>query len=177
MILEQRLKDQTYIFFNFRLSYNYVQNNARKKLLKASTEASEKGGVQHVLAIVKADGSLDMSGSDNIVSAILNNVSFYQNLKDILTTSRQNTGNILPSHMLSFPLLPCYPYANEWKGSKRMQGVLDSYLTAAGYGKYRHKLGQGVAPPGWPVDVPWAGYTGGISCCRNQPSKSREACS
>ena len=135
-------------------------NNARKKLLKASTEASEKGGVQHVLAIVKADGSLDMSGSDNIVSAILNNVSFYQNLKDILTTSRQNTGNILPSHMLSFPLLPCSPSSKEWKGSKMLRGVVDSYVTAAGYGKYGNKLGQGVAPPGWPADVPWAGYTG-----------------
>ena len=84
-------------------------NNARKKLLKASTEASDKGGVQHVLAIVKADGRFDMSGWDKIVSAILNNVSFYQNLKDILTTSSQDTGNILPVNMLSFPLLPCSP--------------------------------------------------------------------
>ena len=74
-------------------------NNAHKKLLKASTEASEKGGVQLVLAI-------------------LDNVSFYQNLKYILTTSRQDTGNILPVHMLYFPLLPCSPYAKELKGSK-----------------------------------------------------------
>ena len=128
-------------------------NNARKKLLKASTEASEKGGVQHVLAIVKADGSLDMSGSDTIVSAILNNVSFYQNLKDILTTSRQNTGNILPSHMLSFPLLPCYPYADEWKSSKMMLQGMGSMGTRLGRG-WLHLAGQlmylglGILVPG-----------------------------
>ena len=36
-------------------------NNAHMKLLKASTEASDEGGVQHVLAVVKADGSFDMN--------------------------------------------------------------------------------------------------------------------
>ena len=68
-----------------------------------------------------------------------------------------------------------------------MRGVVDSYVTATGYGKYGDKLGQGVAPPGWPVDVPWAGYTGAgrsgltnnhnhrhASGCWNQPSISCE---
>ena len=118
-------------------------NNARKKLLKASTEASDKGGVQHVLAIVKTNGSFDMSGLDNIVSATLNNVSVNQNLKDILTTSRQDTGNILPVHMLYFPLQPCSPYAKEWKGSKMMPGFVDNYVTAAGMGSMGTSLSRG----------------------------------
>ena len=46
-----------------------------------------------------------------------------------------------------------------------MRGVVDSYVyvTAVEYGKYGHELGQGLAPPGWAVDVPWAGYTGAES--------------
>ena len=52
-------------------------------------------------------------------------------------------------HMLSFPLLPCSQYAKEWKGFKMMQGVVESfvYVTAVEYGKYGHKLGQGLVPP------------------------------
>ena len=69
MTLEQRLKDQTNIFSDYHVIMS--NNNARKKLLKASNEASDNGGVQHVLAI-------------------LDNVSFYQNLKYILNPSRQD---------------------------------------------------------------------------------------
>ena len=80
MTLEQRLKDQN-LFFSFSdYHISMSNNNAHKTLLKASTKPSDKGGVQHFLAIVKSNGSFDMSGLHNIVSAILNNVSFHQNL-------------------------------------------------------------------------------------------------
>ena len=55
-----------------------------------------------------------------------------------------------------------------------MQGIVESfvYVTAVEYGKYGHKLGQGLAPPGWAVDVPWVGYTGaGSSGLKNNKSK------
>ena len=110
-----------------------MSNNASKKLLKASTEATVKG-VQHVLAIVKPDGSFDMSGSDNIIKAIMDNADLYQSLHGTVTANRQEGGEVLPVNVLTFPFLPCSPYSKAWKGSAMIRRVLDSVVTAAGYG-------------------------------------------
>ena len=142
-------------------------NNASKKLLKASTEASGKG-VQHVLAVVKPDGSFDMSGSDNIINAIMNDAALYQTLRRTVTANWQEEGEVIPVNVLSFPLLPCSPFSKAWKGSAMIRRQLDSIVTAAGYGKYGLKLGQGDPPQGWPHDVEWLGYKGsGRSGLRN----------
>ena len=149
-----------------------MSNNASKKLLKASTEATVKG-VQHVLAIVKPDGSFDMSGSDNIIKAIMDKADLYQSLHGTVTAKRQEGGEVLPVIVLTFPFLPCSPYSKAWKGSAMIRRVLDSVVTAAGYGKYGHKLGQGEAPNGWPGDAEWVGYAGaGRSGLKNKQMTS-----
>ena len=134
-------------------------NNASKKLLKASTQASGKG-VQHVLVIVKPDGSFNMSGSDNIINAIMNDAALYQTLRRTVTANWQEEGEVIPVKVLSFPRLPCSPFSKAWKGSAMIRGQLDSIVTAAGFGKYGLKLGQGDPPQGWPQDLEWLGYKG-----------------
>ena len=44
--------------------------NASKKVLKASGDASTKN-VQHILVVLKPDGTLALSGSHNIVHALV----------------------------------------------------------------------------------------------------------
>ena len=134
-------------------------NASCHKLIKASTEASQKG-VQHILAIMKPDGTYAMSGSDNMVHAILNNPTLYTALRDTITANTLQEGIIFPLNVINYPLLPCAPGSKGWKGSARIRKVLDSMVTSAGYGKYGKKLGQGLAPIGWPDDIPWAGYKG-----------------
>ena len=134
-------------------------NASCHKLIKASTEASQKG-VQHILAIMKPDGTYAMSGSDNMVHAILNNPELYTALRNTISANTLEEGIIFPLNVINYPLLPCAPGSKGWKGSARIRKVLDSMVTCAGYGKYGKKLGQGLAPIGWPNDVPWVGYKG-----------------
>ena len=134
-------------------------NASSNKLIKASTEASEKG-VQHILAIVKQDGTFAMSGSDNMVHAILNNPTLHAALRNTITNNTLEEGIIFPLNVINYPLLPCAPGSKDWKGSARIRKVLDNMVTTAGYGKYGKKLGQGLPPIGWPDDIPWVGYKG-----------------
>ena len=134
-------------------------NASCHKLIKASTDASLKG-VQHILAIMKPNGTYAMSGSDNMVQAILNNPQLYAALQDTITANTQAEEIVVPLNplqVINYPYLPCAPGSKGWKGSAKIRKVLDSMVTTAGYGRYGKKLGQGLAPIGWPNDIPWVG--------------------
>ena len=135
--------------------------NSCKKLVKASADASAKG-VQHLLAVLKPDGTVVMSGSDNILHAVFGNIDLCTALQTTIISHRQEEGGVVrPAIVMTFPLLPCSPYSPSWKGSGMIRKVLDDMVNVAGYGKYGKKLGQGEPPLGWPGDVvEWVGYAG-----------------
>ena len=128
--------------------------------MKASKDSSNKN-VQHLLAVIKPDGSIAFSGSDNILRAIVNNDEVYSNLQTSINTNRQKEG-IPVSHLevVTYPYLPCSPYSDSFRGSAMIRKALYSLVTTAGYGKYGHKLGEGEPPRGWPQNVKWEGYKG-----------------
>ena len=138
-----------------------MSNKECQKLVKASDDAVGKN-VQHILVIVKSDRSITINGSNNTVQAVLQNANLYASLQDTIANSRVEEGERLePIKVYSYSPLPVSPYSPEWKGSGMIRKVLDDMVTTAGYGKYGRKLGQGLAPLGWPVDsVPWEGYAG-----------------
>ena len=134
--------------------------NQCNKLLKASRDSSNKN-VQHLLAVIKPDGSISFSGSDNILHAIITNAEVYTNLQNTINANRQMEGTPV-SHLevVTYPYLPCSPYSKSFKGSAMIRKALDSVVTTAGYGKYGKKLGQGEPPRGWPDEIRWEGYAG-----------------
>lgn len=135
--------------------------NASKKVLKASGDASARN-VQHILVVLKPDGTLALSGSDNIVHAIIADVELYNKFQTIVNSSRRQDGSKVDHvEVLTYPMLPCSPYSSKFKGSLMIRKVLDNMVSAAGYGKYGKKLGQGEAPLGWPEYVcKWENYEG-----------------
>ena len=122
--------------------------NQCKKLLKASKDSSNKI-VQHLPAVIKPDGSIAFSGSDNILRAIVNHAEVYSNLQTTINANRQEEG-IPVSHLevVTYPYLPCSPYSDSFKGSAMIRKALDSLVTTAGYGKYGHKHRAGRATKG-----------------------------
>ena len=91
--------------------------NLCKKLVKASADASMHG-VQHILMLLRPDGTIAVSGSDNILPAVVGNAELYDKLVTTITENRQEEGGrVLPFSVLDYPLLPCSPYSPQWKGS------------------------------------------------------------
>merc|ERR1712129_129097 len=131
------------------------------KLIKASKLAADKE-VEHVLIIKHPDVTLKLNGTENIIGAIISNPELYARVKDVVLTSPTFQG-IIPTTVLSYPLLPCSPYSAEWRksGSLKIRNVLQVMVTNAGYGKYGKKYGAGDPPLGWPVEeVPWHSFKG-----------------
>ena len=87
------------------------------KLMKASRDASNKN-VQHLLAVVKPDGSIAFSGSDNFLRAVISTADVYSSLQTTINANRQEEGTQV-SHLevVTYPYLPCSPYSKSFKGS------------------------------------------------------------
>ena len=97
--------------------------NASKKVLKASGNASARN-VQHILVVLKPDGTLALSGSDNIVHAIIADVELYNKFQTIVNSSRRQEGSKVDHvEVLTYPMLPCSPYSSKFKGSHDQEGV------------------------------------------------------
>ena len=142
---------------------SFFQRKMREyeKLIKASDDAVIKE-VQHILVAVKPDGTIIINGSSNSVNAVVGNQALYSSLQDAMINNRKKDGErLVTTKVYGYSPLPVSPFSPQWKGSSMIRKVLDGMVTTAGYGKYGLKLGQGVPPLGWPVDVaPWEGYVG-----------------
>ena len=71
-----------------------MYGNNDNKFVKASDVASSKG-VQHILAVLKPDGTLALSGSEHILNAVFRHEELYMKLHLRLTANRQEEGGII----------------------------------------------------------------------------------
>ena len=131
------------------------------KLLKASEKASLEQ-IQHLVVVLTPDGRVQVTGSANIVNSVTTNEELYRTIQTTMLDNMEASGNITPSIMLDYPLLPCSPFSPLWKGSAMMRGVLSKMLVSAGYGKSgrSRKLGVGNPPIGWPDHISWTDFSG-----------------
>ena len=131
------------------------------KLLKASEKASIEQ-IQHLVVVLTPDGRVQVTGSANIVNSVTTNEELYRTIQTTMLDNMEAIGNITPSIMLDYPLLPCSPFSPHWKGSAMIRGVLSKMLVSAGYGKSgrSRKLGVGNPPTGWPDHISWTDFSG-----------------
>ena len=131
------------------------------KLLKASEKASLEQ-IQHMVVVLTPDGRVQVTGSANIVNSVTTNEELYRTIQTTMLDNMEASGNITPSIMLDYPLLPCSPFSPHWKGSAMIRGVLSKMLVSAGYGKSgrSRKLGVGNPPTGWPDHISWTDFSG-----------------
>ena len=139
-------------------------NKNMKNLLKAS-EAACHSDTQHLVLSVTADGQVHASGTDNLVTGIIEDAELFSKIKDCIRSkvTEQFVG-YATTHELAYAPLPCSPLSAEWKeqGNGDIRGVLSAMLVTAGFGRGKgdRKLGVGPAPLGWPAGVSWANFKG-----------------
>ena len=64
-----------------------MSGNYCNKLVKASGDASSKG-VQHLLAVLKPDGTLTLCGTENILSAVFRDEELHAKLHTTISANR-----------------------------------------------------------------------------------------
>ena len=151
------------------LQTRVMKDKHTNKLIKASTIAAEHG-VEHLLIIKHPNGTVKLNGTGSLMGNMFENEALFNHIK---TGILNCNGPVVPTTVISYPLLPCSPLSEEWyaKGAtKRIRGSLQGMITCAGLGKYGRKLGDGPPPEGWPLqDVPWVTFKGvGNSGLSNQ---------
>ena len=120
------------------------------KSISALMRASEKAAtdnVQHFVIAVNGDGGFEVHGSSNIINGPWSNQELYNQLKlNIIENlvDDQPAVEIAPMIVLNYPLLPCSPYSDEWKGSKMIRRILSKMIDRAGFGRSgrRQSLGK-----------------------------------
>ena len=132
------------------------------QLIKASTKAATEQ-LQHLLVVITPDGRIRLNGTDNMVTALYNDVELLNQIETVMQGNKQEGGGVNAMALLDYPLLPCPPSSEYWKGSKKIRGILSKMLLRAGYGRAGTKknLGVGLPPLGWPEDIiAWTDFKG-----------------
>jgi hypothetical protein len=128
------------------------------KLFKSSANASQSQ-VQHIVLTVNADGKVLAAGSHNMIAAFVGNPNVFEHVKTTMRSSCSQEPILhANTHQLDYPPLPFPPSSPKWNGVVR--GVLTKMLVTAGYGRHKLKLGEGIPPVGWPVNIDWSEFIG-----------------
>ena len=88
-----------------------MSGNNCNKIVKAPDVAFSKG-VQHILAVLKPDGTLALSGSEKILNAVFHCEELYTKLHLTITANRQEEGGIIqPIQITTYPRLSVSTYS------------------------------------------------------------------
>ena len=133
------------------------------KKLKKVSEGAIKSNIKHSVLVVSDDSKVHIEGSNNLVSAIIENEEVYESLKTITLDENNNESG----RYFVFDRLPFPPSSPMWKRSSMIRSTLSKMLKKMGLDFCGSKKvhGQGSPPKGWPDSViPWSDFKG--------PSKS-----
>ena len=138
-----------------------------KKLFRASKAASAKQ-IQHVMLTVSPNGKVHVSGADNLVTTLLDNVELFSTLETSLQDNYLTEGEVVhgDTYRLDYPLLPFPANSPLFKGSGKLRGILRKMMEIAGYGGKSGKVskfGVGEPPLGWPEQIRWEKFKGSTS--------------
>ena len=115
-------------------------------LMRASEKASLQQ-VQHVVIAVNSNGDVQVNGSSNVISGLVSNEELYNELTNNILQSKiaaDEQVNLIPVILLNYPLLPCSPYSEKWKGSAMIRGVLNKMVERAEFGRRGRRSSLGM---------------------------------
>ena len=135
-----------------------------KSLFKASAASADKDN-QHIVLSISSEGTVFVSGTDNMVTGIVEDAELFMKVKACMKSNLSNESvGYSNTYQLAYDPLPCSPFSPEWKalGNEVIRGLLRRMFITAGYGRGKSdkKLGVGPAPVGWPEEVDWNSYKG-----------------